>query len=140
MDANRITKSCTAPPRARADDDPQGPREVAELSRQDGADERSGSGDGGEVVAEDDPFVGGLVVMAVAQAFRGRGALVVEGHDARGDEAGVETVSREVSAGCRRHQPEAVDRLATLDCDDAQTHSRGDGDGDPDKRFEDSIH
>ena len=38
------------------------------------------------MVAEDNPFVGGLEIVAVAQALGGSGALIVERHHARGDE------------------------------------------------------
>ena len=65
-----------------ADDDPEGAGQIAELGGERRADERAGAGDGGEVVAEDDPFVGGLEVVAVAQALGGSGAAVVEHHDA----------------------------------------------------------
>ena len=55
----------------RADEDPQGAGQIAELGGQHGADQRAGSGDGGEVVAEDDPFVGGHEVLAVAERSAG---------------------------------------------------------------------
>ena len=53
------------------------PGQIAELRGEHRADERPGAGDGGEVVAEDDPFIGGLEIVAVAQAFGGSGALIV---------------------------------------------------------------
>ena len=119
-----MTKSCTAPPRHGADDDPERAGQVAELRGEHRADQRTGSGDGGEVVAEDDPLVGGLEIVAVAQALGGGGALVVEHHDARGDEFGVEAVGGGVAAGGGEDQPEAVDVLAAVERDAAETECR----------------
>ena len=70
----------------RADDDPQRSRQIAELRRQHRTHQRPRPGDGGEVMAEDDPLVGGLEIVAVAQALGRRGALVVQRHHARRDE------------------------------------------------------
>ena len=61
-----------------AEEDPEVPGKIAELRGQGGTHQRAGSGDGGEVVAEEDPFVGGLEIHAVAQTFGGGGAPVVE--------------------------------------------------------------
>ena len=66
----------------RADDDPQRAGQVAELRRQRRADQRARAGDGGEVVAEHDPLVGGHEIVPVAQPLGGRGAAVVERHHA----------------------------------------------------------
>ena len=96
----------------RADHDPQGPGKIAELRGERGPDQRSRAGDGREVVAEDDPFVGGLEIVAVAQALGGRGAAIVQRHHLRGEERRVEAVADEVRADRRDHQPQAVDRLA----------------------------
>ena len=68
----RMTKSCTAPPSGDADEDPQEAGQKAELRRQHRADERPGAGDGGEVVAEEHPAVGGDEVLAVGEAVRRR--------------------------------------------------------------------
>ena len=57
------------------------PGQVAELRGERRPDQRSGTGDGGEVVAEEDPFIGGLVVVAVAQTFGWSRALIVQHHD-----------------------------------------------------------
>ena len=88
-----MTKSCTAPPSGDADEDPDEPGQKAELRRQHRADERAGAGDGGEVVAEQHPAVGGHEVLAVGEAVRRGDARVVEDEDARGDECGVEAVA-----------------------------------------------
>src|SRR5262249_37763541 len=75
-----------------ADQQPEEARSPSELCGEDGSDERAGAGDGGEVVAEEDPFVGGVVVVAIGEAV-GRGdALVIQDHDGGRDEGGVVAV------------------------------------------------
>ena len=68
--ANRMTKSWTQPAEHGADDDPERSGEVAELRGERRADQRAGAGDGREVMAEDDPLVGGLEVVAVRAGAR----------------------------------------------------------------------
>jgi hypothetical protein len=93
--------------------------------------QRTGTSDSGEVVAEDDPLVRRLEVHAVAQALGGRGAHVVQSHNARRHELGVEAEAQKICAGGREHQPHAVDRLTPPECDAAQTNGRHDGDRSP---------
>ena len=94
IEANRIDEILHGAAQHRADDDPERAGQVAELRGQHRPDQRTGTGDGGEMVAEDDPLVGGLEIVAVAQPLGGRGALVVERHHAGGDELRVEAVTR----------------------------------------------
>ena len=96
----------------RSDHDPQEAGKVAELGGQSGSHQRTGTGDRREMVAEDDPLVGGLEIVAVAQPFGGGGARVVESHDAGGDKSRIEAVPHQVGANGGDHQPGAVDRLA----------------------------
>ncbi len=93
------------PAQHRADDNPQGARQIAELSRQHRPDQRPRPGDGREVVSKHDPLIGGFEIVPVAQAFRGSGALVVQRHHARGNEFGVEAISGGVAGRSRQHQP-----------------------------------
>ena len=131
MEANRITKSCTAPPRHGADDDPQRARKIAELRGQHRPHQRSRPGDGGEMVAEYDPLVGGFEIVPVAQALGRRGPLVVQRHHARRDELPVEAVGRGIAARRRHHQPQAVDVLPAMQGDAAQADPRRAGHGSP---------
>ena len=105
MEANRITKSCTAPPSTAPMMIHSVAGQIAELRGQHRADQRSGAGDGGEVMAEDDPLIGGLEVVAVVEAFGGGGALVVQRHHARGDELCRRSGSRPDT--CRPPRPPA---------------------------------
>jgi len=57
-----------------AGDDPERAGQVAELGSEDWTYERSGAGDGGEVVPEDHPLVGGNEVAAVFETLGGSGA------------------------------------------------------------------
>ena len=68
----RMQKSCTAPPSTTPTRIHSVPGQIAELRRQRRADQRPGPGDGGEVVAEDHPAVGGHEVAAVVDALRRR--------------------------------------------------------------------
>ena len=77
---------------ARPDDDPRIAGQVTPLRGQYGTDERPGTGDGGKMVAEKDPLVGRVIVDAVAQTVCGRGTLIIENGDFRGQERAIETV------------------------------------------------
>ena len=76
------------------------------------------------MVAEDDPLVGGLEIVAVAQPLGRGGALVVERHHAGGDEFGVKTIPDGIRARGGQHQPDAVDVLAAVEGDTAQADRR----------------
>ena len=104
----------------RADDDPERAGQIAELRGERGADQRTGAGDGGEMVAEDDPFIGGLEIVAVAQTLGGGGALVVEDHHSRGDEFCVEAESDGVGAGGGHDQPDAVNGFTAIGGDSSK--------------------
>ena len=88
-------------------------------------------------MAEDDPFIGGFVVVALAEAFGGGGAFVIEGHDARGNEFGVEAVSDGLGAGGGEDEQDTIDVLAAVEGDGAQAESGGDCDGGPEKVAQD---
>ncbi len=98
MEQKRMTKSLYGPSEDGADDDPQRAGQVAELRGQDRPTSGPGSGDCGEVVAQEDPLIGGLKIVAIAQALGGCGAAVVQGHHACRYESPVEAVGGDVSA------------------------------------------
>ena len=62
---------------ADADHDPQQAGHVAELGGQHRADQWACAGDGREVVAEEHPLAGRVVVVPIVQTVRGRLACVV---------------------------------------------------------------
>jgi len=97
-----------------ADEDPEGAGEIAELGGEDGADERAGAGDGGEVVAENDPFIGAAIVAAVGAGFAGGGAAAIEGEDAGGEPAGIEAVADGVGAEGGGEEGRGIDGLGAL--------------------------
>ena len=72
VEMNSTMKSCTAPAKHHAGQDPQHAGQVAHLRGQHGADQRAGAGDGGEMVAEQHVAVGRHVVEAVVELV-GRG-------------------------------------------------------------------
>ena len=72
-----------------ADDEPEQAGHVAVLDRQHGADERAGAGDSREVMAEQDPLVGRMVVLPIVEFVRGRLLEIVEHRHLRGQEGAV---------------------------------------------------
>ena len=71
-------------------------------------------------MAEEDPFIGGFKVVAIAQALGWCGALVVENHDSRGDEFCVEAESDGVGAGGGYDNPDAVDGFTAIGGDSSK--------------------
>ena len=66
-----MMKSCTAPARQTPPTSQMRPGREAELRREHRADQRAGAGDRREMVAEQDPAVGGVVVVAVGRVCAG---------------------------------------------------------------------
>ena len=123
-----------------SDDDPERPRQVAELRGQDGTHQRTRSGDGRKVMPEDHPLVRGNKVATVFEALGGRGALVVEQHDLGGDELAIEAIPGEKRAGGGEDQPDAVDGLVPAGCNGGQEERRGNRDSRPGDVAEHSLH
>jgi len=95
------------------------------LRRQHRPHQRTRSGDGREVVSEQDPFIGGLEIVPVTEAFSRGCALIVERHHSRRDEFGVEAIAKSIRADGRKNKPDAVDMLAAVEGNPAQKVSRG---------------
>jgi hypothetical protein len=72
---------------------PDQARGVTKLRRQHRPDQGAGAGDGREVVPEEDPAGGGIVVRPVVVGMGGRDARIVQHPDARGDERTVVPIS-----------------------------------------------
>ena len=93
------------------DHDPEKSRQKPELSRQNRTQQRSGAGNGCEVVSEEHVFVRGIVIGAVFQS-KGRGAaFIIQLHDAPAQKASVKPIGQHVKAPGCGHQPEPVDFL-----------------------------
>ena len=114
-----------------AEHDPEGAGEVSELRRQDRSHQRSGSGDGGKMMTEHYPLVGGHEIMAVLKALRGGGALIVEFEHAQGDKPAVEPVADRIDARRCRHQPDSVQRLTSRRGDHAEPQGAREGNQHP---------
>lgn len=78
-----------SPGQARPDDYPDEAGEVAPLGRQDRADEGSGAGDGGEMLAEQDQPGNGVVIDPVLKPVRGGGPPVAEDGNLGGQKGAV---------------------------------------------------
>ena len=73
-----------------------------------GSDQRTGAGDCGEVVAEEDPFVCGVIVAAVAEPMGRSGAAVVQHRDTGGQERAVISVRDRERGEGSEDKPEGV--------------------------------
>ncbi len=78
----------------RADQDPEGAGQVAELRGEHRADQRPGPGDGREMVAEQDPFVCRVIIPTVRHPDRGRDIPVIEHEDTGSQPGAVKPVSQ----------------------------------------------
>jgi hypothetical protein len=112
----------------RAEDDPDAAGQITHLGGQHRADEWSGSGDGGEMVAEQHAPVGRHVVGAVVENFGRRGVVVARANDLHLDQPGVEPEADDVGADRREHKPDRVHRLAAGERDDRPRDGTDDGD------------
>src|SRR5947209_4758857 len=66
------------------------------------------------MVTKKDPFVSGLVIMAIAQPFGGRGALIVERHYLCGDELCVKTEPNGIGTNGGYNHPNAINWFTTV--------------------------
>ena len=92
-------------------EDPERAGQITHLRGQHRADQRSGAGDGGEMVAEQHVAVGRHVVEPVIVAIGRRLPRRVDAEHLVGDEQRVEAVGDEVDADRRDDQPGGVDRI-----------------------------
>ena len=88
------------------------PGQVTELCCEGGSDQRSGTGNCREVMAEHDPTIRRHVVSAVFEANGRRRPVLVEGEDLRRDHLAIEAIGDDVSADGCGEQPCGVDRFA----------------------------
>ncbi len=120
--------------------DPECAGQVSELCGEHGADQRAGAGDGGEVVSENDPLVGGNEVAAVVETLGGRGAQGIERQHFGRNETAVEAISDGVGGNGGDDQPEGVDLLAAMQCDGGQRQRSEEADGNPEKNAQEFWH
>ena len=110
---------------ADADHEPDQTRQVAELDRQDRPDQRARSRDRREVVAEEDPAVRRLEVLAVVELVRGRHPRIVQGRDPRRQERAVIAVGhRQDRQDTHHHRHRVKDHGRLPPRKNRQTHKR----------------
>ena len=97
----------------RADENPERAGEKPELGGEDRADERAGAGDGGEVMAKNNPTIGFDEVLAVLVLLARRGTAVIEHEGAGRDPLGVEAVTDGVNAQCGDEEVGGIHFLRT---------------------------
>src|SRR4051812_24089469 len=89
---------------------------------------------------EQHPFVGGHKVASVIMKLRGSRALVIEGQDLRGDKSRIQPVRDEIATHRRQHEPDRIQRFATLQCDFAQRACAQQCHSKPDQFAQDLVH
>ena len=117
-----------------AGEDPERPREVAELRGECRADQRTGAGDRGEVMAEDDPAVGRHEVASVVESLGRRRPVPVEGEEPRGEERPVEAVGERVHRGRGDDEPHGIHGLAVEHGEDGDRPCARERDAEPDEQ------
>ncbi len=104
------------------------------------ADERAGTGDGREVMAEHDPAIGRHEVAAVVDALGGSAPHVVEREHLGGEKARVKAIADRIHSDRGDNEPGRVDALAARERDDSDG-SRGDErDRGPEQSLDDAGH
>ncbi len=124
-------KILDTPPDNGTDQNPESPRQVAELGRQGGADQGTGAGDGGKMVPQENPFVGRHIIPPVIDPLRRRGPPVVQFEHPERQKTAVKPVADQVNADGGHNQPDGVDRLITIQCHGSERTGAGDADGNP---------
>ena len=136
----RITKSCTAPPKITPAISHIVPGRKPNCAASVGTDQRPGAGDRREVMAVEHPPLRRHEVAPVVEPLGRRGPPPVETHHAIGDEPRVEAIRDDVGADARDDDPRRVDRLAARERDERKRDSPEDGDNDPDQYSSNSVH
>jgi hypothetical protein len=114
-----------------ADQNPKCARQVAELRRERWTDQRTGAGDGGEVMTEHHPFIGRYEIAAVAEAHRRCGARRIQHQHACRDPGAVEPIADGIHTCGRDDHPHRVDGFATMHGEAADGERTHDGDQQP---------
>ena len=120
-------------PEGGADQDPKGPREIAELGGENGADQGAGSGNGRKVMAEDDPAVRGDEVLPIRMEGGSRLSLLIQRQDIRKQPCGMESVGEREGADPGHHDPEGIDRFTPDKGDRGNGEKQEEGDPSPDE-------
>ncbi|MNQ40565.1 hypothetical protein D3C85_542230 [compost metagenome] len=123
-----------------AGDQPQRAGQVAHLRRQHRADQRTCTGNGREVVTEQDMFVGRHVVQTIVIEHSRSGPIGVELHHFVGDEQAVVAVGNEVDGDGCDYDPQGVDRFAAAQGHDTQRNRSQDSHGKPGEVFSQTGH
>ena len=85
--------------------------QVAKLDGQNRSNQRASTRDCGEVVAEEDPPVGGVIILAVIEFVGGGDSRTVEAGHPDGQKPAVEAKRNGEDSQCADHDPESVGRL-----------------------------
>src|SRR6185312_6993777 len=101
----------------RAGKNPDGSGKITELSGEHRPNQRSGTGNGCEMMAEDHPLVGGHEIAPIFQALSGSGALGIKAKNFRRDKFAVETITQRITAQGGDNDPHGIDSFAAAQSD-----------------------
>ena len=82
--------------------------------------QRACTGNRGKVVTKQDVLVRRYVIKAVIEPHRRRGAIRIQLHHMRANEARIETVANEIDRDGSDHNPQRVNGLAARQCHGTQ--------------------
>ena len=124
----------------RADDQPERPRQVAELRRERGPDQWSRAGDGREMMAQQHPFIRGDEITAVLEPLGRSGARVVQRKYLRGNERGIKPIGDQIRTQRGDDEPDGVERLAAFKGNRRERAGTSQRDASPNHNSQDSLH
>ena len=103
-------------------------------------DQWPGAGNGSEMVAKQDPFVGRYEVAAVVVTFRRRGARVIKRQNFRGHKSGVQPEGHEITTERGDNKPHRVERFAAMDGNGSESPGAHNCHDQPNQNGEDPLH
>jgi len=121
------------------DEHPQEPRQKAELRSQNRPHQRSRSGDSGEVMPKNDPFVGWHKILAVLMKQRRGGARLVEREHLRHEPGRMEPEGNCEHADRSNDDPQGADGFPSPKGEHAQRQYSNGGENSPAENFENAA-
>src|SRR2546422_587990 len=138
--AKKNDKILHAARKRRSGNQPESAGQIAKLRGERRSNQRARTGNGGEMVAEENPFVGGHEVAAIVVAFAGSGARIVERKNFGRDKSGIEPIGHQITAHRRHNKPGGVERLAAMQRDGTERAGTQSPKDHPASDAEDAIH
>ena len=126
-----MVMSCTQPPSTAPTSIHSVPGRYPNCAASVGTDQRTGSGNRSEVMAEHDPSMGRNKIPAIVEAYGRRRAAVIDTQHTRGDPGAVEAIADGVDADRSDHDPHRIDRFAAMQSKAGDCKGAGQGNENP---------